>query len=160
MAKLTSLLNSPNAFGVSLPSIPASPLAARANKPGRPPEEFVGENKADEEGEVIMRSPCGSMSKEVRKEVSARSSLVDVTERKMSSSRCWSPRGVPLRSRIYNEDYNKPCTHLLEIIERPVTNEQTVILHEPFGWFLSMSTSIIRGIYTHVRRQDDFEHGL
>lgn len=89
VAKLTNRLNSPNALGVSLPSpIPPSPLAARANNPGRPPDELVGENKAEDEGEVTILSPCGSISRPVRNDVSARSSFVEVTERKMSRRRC------------------------------------------------------------------------
>lgn len=68
--------------------MPPSPLAALASKPGRPPEVFVGENSAVDEGDVIIRSPAGSISKLVRNDVSDKSSFVDVTDKKMSSSRC------------------------------------------------------------------------
>ena len=86
LAKLTNLRKSPNAFGVS--PIPPSPLAALASSPGRPPGVFVGENSAVDEGEVTIRSPAGSMSRLVRKDVSDRSSFVDVTDKKMSNRRC------------------------------------------------------------------------
>jgi len=48
----------------------------------------VGENSAVDEGEVTIRSPAGSMSRLVRKDVSDRSSFVDVTDKKMSNRRC------------------------------------------------------------------------
>ena len=86
LEKLTNLRKSPNAFGVS--PIPPSPLAARASRPGRPPGVLVGENSAVDEGEVTIRSPAGSMSRLVRKDVSDRSSFVDVTDKKMSNRRC------------------------------------------------------------------------
>ena len=49
---------------------------------------LVGENSAVDEGEVTIRSPAGSMSRLVRKDVSDRSSFVDVTDKKMSNRRC------------------------------------------------------------------------
>jgi hypothetical protein len=89
LAKLTNRLSSPNALPSLLPS-PASTLAA-LSKCGRTfPPVFVGENRWLDVGEnrfvedveVTMRSDAaGSMSSEVRNEVSARSSLVDVTDR-------------------------------------------------------------------------------
>ena len=103
VAKLTSLLKSPKAFGVSRPAsaIEASTLVALEIKPGNPDVADVGEKRCVEEGEVTIRSAAGSMSTEVRKEVSLRSSLVDVTLKNMSRSFCWSERGVPFRSRIF-----------------------------------------------------------
>jgi hypothetical protein len=65
------------------------------------PLEVVGENIADELG-VIPLEGVGSMSIEVRNEESWRSEFEDVTERKMSRSFCWSFRGVPFRSRIWD----------------------------------------------------------
>lgn len=59
-----------------------------------------GEKALPVPGDVTALSVEGSISSEVRNEVSAKSSLVDVTERKISRRRCWSLRGVPLRSRI------------------------------------------------------------
>ena len=60
----------------------------------------VGENGFPAVGDMMLLSAEGSISRFVRNDVSARSSLFDVTERKMSKSFCWSVRGVPLRSRI------------------------------------------------------------
>jgi hypothetical protein len=57
---------------------------------------------------VTILSLGGSMSKDVRNEVSVKSSFVDVTERKMSSRRCWSFRGVPLRSSICWSAFYQP----------------------------------------------------
>lgn len=88
LAKLTNRLSSPNAFP-SLPPSPASTLAA-LNRCGNtfPPAcggenrwLEVGENRLDDDGEAIMRSWAGSISSDVRKEVSARSSLVAVTDK-------------------------------------------------------------------------------
>ena len=48
----------------------------------------VGLKSCEEEGDCTMRSAGGSMSRDVRKEVSARSSEVDVTDKNMSSNFC------------------------------------------------------------------------
>ena len=90
LAKLTNRLKSPNAFGVSdRKSAPPSVLAVRESKLGKVwPDAFVGENSVAELGEVIILSAGGSISSKVKKEVSERSPLVEVTERKMSRSFC------------------------------------------------------------------------
>lgn len=51
-------------------------------------------------GDVTTRSDPGSISRSVRKDVSLRSSLAEVTDKKMSTSFCWSARAVPFRSSI------------------------------------------------------------
>ena len=77
MAKLTSLLKSPNALGVLVGvSLPSSPRLFL---------DVVGENIADELG-VIPPWGVGSISIEVRNEESERSELDDVTDTKISRS--------------------------------------------------------------------------
>lgn len=85
----TNFLKSPNPFGVS-----ALPALAAANPAFIP----VILPSLPTPGMAFLLS--GSMSMDVMNDVSVRSGLVDVTARKMSSSLCWSWRGVPFRSRI------------------------------------------------------------
>lgn len=104
VAKLTNRLKSPNAFDVSVLSLsPPSPLPDLSKFGKPPPLVAVGENRFADEGDVTICPLGGSISRCVRKEVSDRSSFVEVTERKMSRSFCWSFRGVPLRSRIWSD---------------------------------------------------------
>lgn len=87
MAKLTNRLKSPKAFGVSLPSC-SLVLLFRLNKLGRPALPVLVGEKAEEEGVDSLSDDDGSISMDVRKEVSWRSSLEDVTDKKMSRSFC------------------------------------------------------------------------
>jgi hypothetical protein len=104
VAKLTKRLKSPNALDVSVLSLsPPSPLPDLSKLGKPPPLVAVGEKRFADEGEVTICPLGGSISRCVRKEVSDRSSFVEVTERKMSRSFCWSFRGVPLRSRIWRD---------------------------------------------------------
>jgi hypothetical protein len=75
------------------------------------------------------------MSRDVRKDVSDSSSLVEVTERKMSSSFCWSLRGVPFKSRIWTVSMTPlvnvmVAPYLLEVCKSSIAYEQTIVLYE------------------------------
>lgn len=87
MANETSFLKSPKPFGVSDRIGPV-----------------ICEERFDLESVLVTMAAIaallfsGSMSRVVRNEVSCRSGLDEVTERKISRSCCWFDLRVPLRS--------------------------------------------------------------
>lgn len=85
-AKLTSRLKSPNDLGVSTLSPPSALRLALRNSPGR--ELPVGEMAIVGLAIDDKEAGEGSMSICDRKDVSDRSSFVDVTDKKMSRSFC------------------------------------------------------------------------